>query len=121
MRWSRRQDWPWARTRQKRREPIQSRHRQLVSPALEVLEQRTMLATVAWLNSSDGDWDTPGNWDANRVPVATDDAVIPFAGITVTHSANVTDSIASLTSQAGITLSGGTLNIAGHAHVDGPV
>src|SRR5262249_16450262 len=61
-----------------------------------------------------------GNWDANRVPGAADDAVISLTGITVTHSANVIDSIKSLTSQAAVNLSGGTLNVSGTLHADVP-
>jgi hypothetical protein len=78
---------------------------------VEGLEDRALPSTVTWTNSAGGDWDTPSNWDANRVPIATDDAVINFANITVTHSSSAADSANSLTSQAAIALSAGSLSL----------
>ena len=84
---------------------------------LEWLEDRTLLATMSWINASGGDWDVLGNWvntnnaSDHHVPTASDDAVINVAGITVTHSSAVADSVHSLTSQDAIILSSGSLAI----------
>jgi hypothetical protein len=80
-------------------------------PELLELESRTLLSAVTWLNPAGGDWDTVANWDAGRLPAATDDASIPFAGITVTHATGASDSVHSLTSAAGLDLSSGHLAI----------
>ena len=84
---------------------------------------------VTWINSDGGDWDTPSNWvDQNgihRVPGATDKAVIDISGITVTHNSPYADAVYSLTSQANIELSAGSLSlgaastIAGQLTLDG--
>jgi YD repeat-containing protein len=79
---------------------------------LEHLEDRILLSVVNWINTAGGDWDTPGNWSTGQVPGAADDAVITYSNITVTHDTNSSDSINSITSQAGLILSGGTLTVA---------
>ena len=85
------------------------------TPRLELLEDRTLPSTVNWINPAGGDWDTAGNWQdslgVNRLPGAADDVVISQSGITVSHAAGVTDSVNSLTSQAAISITGGTLVI----------
>jgi hypothetical protein len=48
----------------------------------ELLEDRRLLATITWDGNSDGDgnnafWNDAANWDLNRLPLATDDVVIP--------------------------------------------
>jgi len=80
--------------------------------SLEVLEDRLMLSTVQWINSSGGDWDTPSNWSTGALPGPGDDVVIDVTRITVTHSSSASDSIHSLDSQATLSLSNGTLSIA---------
>jgi hypothetical protein len=35
---------------------------------------------IVWVNPAGGNWNVPGNWDLNRVPVATDDVVIDLGG-----------------------------------------
>jgi hypothetical protein len=79
--------------------------------SVERLEDRMLPSTVTWINPAGGDWDTPSNWDAGRVPIATDDAVINYANISVTHSSSVSDTANSLTSQAAIALSAGSLSL----------
>jgi hypothetical protein len=85
---------------------------------LEILEDRTLLSTVTWINASSGDWDTAANWrddmGNNRLPGPADDAVIPSGGYAVTHGSSVTDAVASITNQAAIVLSHGTLNVSGN-------
>jgi RHS repeat-associated protein len=82
-----------------------------------------MLSTVRWINASGGDWDTPSNWvntadpSDHHVPTASDDAQINLSGITVTHSSNASDSIHSLTSQATLMISAGSLAIAASSTV----
>ena len=84
-----------------------------VQPRLEDLEPLMLLSTVTWTGAAgDNNWDTGGNWSTGNTPGAGDDAVINVASpTTITHSAAVTDTINSLTSNAAIVLSGGTLNV----------
>jgi len=82
------------------------------APAIvERLEDRTLLSTISWINTSGGDWDMPANWSGSVVPTSTDDVVINLPGITVTHGSG-TDSVNSVTSQDPILLNGGSLAIA---------
>jgi hypothetical protein len=67
---------------------------------------------VTWVNAAGGDWDTPGNWSTGTVPGPSDDTVINLAGITVTHASPVADAVHSLTSQAGLVLTAGSLSLA---------
>src|SRR5438445_7263480 len=77
---------------------------------LEALEDRTVPATITWVNPAGGDWGTPSNWSGGTVPGAADDAVINLGAndFTVTHSAGF-DRVWRLTCQASLTLSGGSL------------
>jgi hypothetical protein len=86
--------------------------------ALEMLEDRLTLSTVHWTNSSGGDWDTPGNWSTGTTLLGPgDDVIIDMPGVTVTHASGVDDAIRSLTSQATLTISGGSLSIAASSTV----
>jgi hypothetical protein len=90
-------------------------------PRMEELETRTLPSTVTWINPAGGDWDTPGNWSTGAVPGPNDDVVIDLAGqnnFTVTHSANVADSVNSLTSQDALVLFGGSLSLAATSTVN---
>src|SRR5262249_4369092 len=80
-------------------------------PELAHLESRTLASIVSWLRPVSGDWDDPANWAGGQVPGANDDAVIPFAGIQVTHATAANDTIHSLTSEAAMDLSAGSLSI----------
>src|SRR5437588_815426 len=64
---------------------------------------------VNWADAS-GDWDTPANWSSNpALPGPTDDVTISVTGVpTITHSTG-TDTINSLTSNANLALTGGSL------------
>ena len=79
---------------------------------LEQLEQRIQPSTVNWVNPSGGDWDTPSNWSTGQLPGPGDDVVINQTGITITHATSASDSVNSLTSQATLVLSAGSLSIA---------
>jgi hypothetical protein len=59
-----------------------------------------------------GDWDDPANWSDGRVPGSSDDVSIPFQGITVTHAMADDDAARSLSSEADIDLSAGSLRLA---------
>jgi hypothetical protein len=96
------------------------RHRKSRSyrPELLGLESRTLLSTISWLRPVDGDWANAANWAGGRVPGPSDDAVIPFAGITVTHAGG-TDTVVSLTSEANLDISAGSLQLRGGTAFDG--
>jgi hypothetical protein len=108
------------------------RHRQttcrlpyrVLRPRLEQLEDRVLPSTVNWINPAGGNWDTASNWQdavtgANHVPGPTDDAVIGFDSIAVTHPNSVSDSVHSLTSQATLAVSNGTLLFAADSSTKG--
>jgi hypothetical protein len=76
---------------------------------LEDLEGRMLLS--AWARPESGDWDEPSNWSDGRVPGGSDDVSIPFQGITVTHATSADDAARSLSSEAAIDLSAGSLTI----------
>ena len=82
------------------------------------MEDRTLLATMLWSNAAGGDWGLASNWvnSANatdhHVPTASDDAVIDLSGITVTHTSSTANAVKSLTSEAAINLSSGSLSVA---------
>jgi hypothetical protein len=86
---------------------------------LEMLESRRLPATVTWINTGGGDWDTAANWDAGHVPTASDDAVINLSNITVTHGLGVNDVAHSLVSQATLAVSGGSLSLASASVFEG--
>jgi Bacterial Ig-like domain (group 3) len=91
-------------------------------PALSQLEQRTLLASVTWINPDGGDWDTPSNWSTGALPGPSDDVVIDISGITVTHSSTDSDSAHSLTlsaSDSTLDLSSGSLAIASASSISG--
>ncbi len=108
------------------RAPRRMRHRGL-RPAWDLLEDRTMLATMLWANSAGGDWDVAANWvnSANssdhHVPLSTDDAQINIGGITVTHDTSASDSVNSLEIVSGTTLSlsDGSLAVAAGSTISG--
>jgi hypothetical protein len=79
------------------------------------MERRTLLATVTWTNLSGGNWAIKTNWSTGNLPGPGDDAVIPTlnSGASVTYSSG-NSTVQSLTSSAGVILSGGTLTITGN-------
>ncbi len=79
---------------------------------LQVLEDRIQPATVNWIGTGSGDWDTKSNWSTGALPGPGDDVVINQTGITITHSTG-TDSVQSVTTNANVILSSGTLNVSG--------
>ena len=93
-------------------------------PRCEVMEDRTLLATMLWAAAASGDWDVASNWvnsadsSNHHVPTASDDAQVNFSGITVTHATSA-DTVNSLTSQASLNLSGGSLSLAATSVISG--
>ncbi|MBX9624960.1 MAG: PKD domain-containing protein, partial [Gemmataceae bacterium] len=77
----------------------------------EELEDRSTPATITWTGGAgDLKWETAGNWDLNRLPTSTDDAVIPDIGaagpsLTVTLDSG-TPTVRSITAAENLTLSG---------------
>jgi hypothetical protein len=86
-------------------------------PEVLDLENRTLPSTITWLRPVGGDWDDPANWSGGHIPVSNQDAVIPFAGIRVTHATTAADAVGSLTSEAAIDISAGSLTITGASRV----
>jgi fibronectin-binding autotransporter adhesin len=80
-------------------------------PEVVELESRTLLSTINWLRPVSGDWDTAANWAGGHVPGASDTAVIPFRGITVTHATAADDRASNLNSEAALDISAGSLTI----------
>jgi hypothetical protein len=103
----------WLSLSRRRRRSAAHRKAGSYRPELLDLESRTLLSTIAWLRPVGGDWDTPANWSGGHVPVSNQDAIIPFAGIRVTHATTAADSVGSLTSEAAIDISAGSLTITG--------
>src|SRR5579883_1948924 len=82
-------------------------------PELVDLESRTLLSTITWLRPVGGDWDDPANWAGGQVPGSRDAAVIPFRDITVTHSMPTDSVVQSITNEATLDISAGSLLISG--------
>lgn len=90
----------------------------------EKLENRCLLATIIWDGEAgDNNWDTAANWfdqtnGQNDVkPGGSDDAVIAgFGGTTITSDLN--QSVRSLTTDAALTVSAGTLAITDDSTID---
>jgi hypothetical protein len=61
-------------------------------PRFEVLEDRTLLDAVHWLNPVSGNWNTASNWENSHIPVIGDTAIIDATGpnYTVTLDINAT-------------------------------
>ncbi|MBW3541220.1 MAG: PKD domain-containing protein [Planctomycetes bacterium] len=82
--------------------------------AAEILEDRILLSAISWDGGAGTlNWHDAANWSGDVLPGASDDVTINVAGadVTIIHSTG-TNSINSLTSQEGIAISGGMLDIA---------
>jgi hypothetical protein len=90
---------------------------------LELLEARTVPATVHWINSAGGDWATASNWSTGHVPGPDDDVILDATATpTITHAAG-TDTIHSLTSASNNTLvlTGSTVSLLDTSTLNGPL
>lgn len=92
----------------------------------EGLENRVAPATYTWNNPAGGDWDTIDNWTANGstatvLPGLADDVVIPIlnAGASITHTQDQADSVNSLSSQAPLSISAGSITLATTSSIAG--
>jgi hypothetical protein len=72
---------------------------------LEALEDRSVPATISWVNPAGGDWDTPSNWSSGAVPGAGDDVVIS----SLSSSSSITRASGAAITVQNLTFSGGTL------------
>jgi RHS repeat-associated protein len=50
-------------------------------PWVEVLEDRTLMATLFWLGRTDNLWSNPANWDAGHAPTPADSVVFNGASV----------------------------------------
>ena len=90
-------------------------------PRWDVMEDRTLLATMNWTNPAGGDWDNISNWvnaanpSDHHVPTSSDDADLGIGGVTVTVTSYVSNSVNSVTIASGTTLSlaSGILTVTG--------
>lgn len=68
-----------------------SAKRRKFHPVFEVLEDRTVPASIHWNVDTDGFWDDPNNWDLLRVPNGGDDVVIDRSATNPTITVRGTD------------------------------
>ena len=108
--------------RQKAVRPVQPRRKTAFYRllAMEFLEQRLLMAQDVWTGDGDGkSWQDGSNWNLNAVPGASDSALIT-AGNTLTILYNGSSSIESLTDNAAIDVTGGSLEVtSGASQVSG--
>ncbi|NOX54840.1 MAG: hypothetical protein GXP27_10460, partial [Planctomycetes bacterium] len=79
-----------------------------LGPAAEVLEDRTLLATLYWQGDVDTNWSTAGNWNTLQDGTGLDQA--PANNDTLVFD-NSTTGLANFTSNADISLTGITIQI----------
>ncbi len=89
---------------------------------LEPLEERRLLSAVQWdaVNHPDGgDWDTGSNWVGGQKPGATDAVIIPTLNpdAAVTHASGIDDPVDSITSQAPLAVSAGSLTVTNQSNL----
>ena len=85
---------------------------------LEILEDRTLLATVMWDGGGDGtSWQDELNWQQNNLPAAGDDVIISTNGLVTYEGSDL--SIASLDTKSGLLVSDGTLEVTISLNVNG--
>ncbi len=115
----------WSRSlKRQRRQPLKRAGRpwEFTRPALEILEHRTLLSVVNWINPDGGNWDVPGNWSTDNLPGSGDDVVISTSlAATMTIASGDNFSVKSLTTAADDTLSitGGQLLLGANSNLSG--
>ncbi len=72
--------------------------------------QDLLVGTIIWVSPTGGSWDDPNNWLPHRLPTATDEVVIPVAGLTITKTGGSID-VLSVNSQSALSLSGASLTV----------
>jgi fibronectin-binding autotransporter adhesin len=81
------------------------------------------MASISWLNSVSGNWNTAANWSTGTVPGAGDDVTINVSSAaTITHNSG-TSVVSTLYtgSLATLAVTGGSLTASGYATLYGPV
>jgi hypothetical protein len=84
----------------------------LVAISLALLAPRAYAGNVTWTLAGAGDWDTAANWSSNPNLPGTTDNVTNNTSYTITHSTG-NDTIASLTTNGELDLTGGNLTVNG--------
>ena len=92
-------------------------------PALEQLEDRTLMDAVQWTVATSGFWDVATNWldtttMQNKVPTSADTVTINQPGVTVTIRSG-SQSVGTLQSADALTITGGSLALAGNSAIAG--
>jgi hypothetical protein len=77
-----------------------------------LLENRTLLSTVHWINRQGGYWDVAKNWSTGHVPLFSDDVVIDIPVFSAVTIRGPIPAIHSVQSSDPITISGGALTVA---------
>jgi hypothetical protein len=108
--------WNWFRSQRTPTLRHAASHTRRQRLALEELEDRRLLSTITWIQNSSGDFNNAANWDAGRVPGATDDAIINITGITITSSQSPTVNSLQCSGQLAITGGVFTINNGGNAN-----
>ncbi|MCC7082795.1 MAG: phosphatase PAP2 family protein, partial [Burkholderiales bacterium] len=70
-----------------------------------------------WIAPAGGFWDDPANWSTGSVPVETDDVYIGLAATETVTFRDGAATVASLVSEAGFTMTGGTLTLLGDSEL----
>ncbi len=86
----------------------------------EVLEERRLLASIAWTGGGDGkSWTDPNNWSSHALPGSTDDVTINQAGNPTIQITSGAESVHSLTSTDPLSIFGGSLSVAASSSLSG--
>ena len=103
----------WSDTSKRRRPRVRP-----TSPAMEILEDRQLLATVYWISSTSGDWNTKADWSSGNVPGPSDDAVINVTGATPTVTISTgNQSVHSIAASDPLSITGGSLTVASNSTI----
>jgi hypothetical protein len=81
---------------------------------VERLEDRTVPATITWVNSGSGNWDVGSNWSTGTVPGGNDTAVINSAtAVTVTVQSGDSIEVESVTTGGtdALSITGGSFTV----------
>ena len=77
--------------------------------------------TKQWTGGASGDWETAGNWSGGILPSASDDVCIQNAAVTVGAGSQNAGTLRVEGASASLTISFGTLTIAGTSEINAPL